>query len=185
MNAHTYVRVAFIEWQTLQQGVQPPIGLKLTYPVVNLANSASLSRILFSNDPILNYQTTRVVLSSYMGPSSDRASVCHRTSQDSHLYIVALSPAGTDRTASAACSTIRSCRQRCCPIPCCGNSRRPPFSWEMLIRCSTTRFTFSIDCNRLECGVHSRSSAACRMATSTCRRSSIARVQRSSTTHAT
>lgn len=48
------------------QTVLPPIGLLLHYPATILSFRGSLSRLIFSNDPILNYQTMEVVLNCYL-----------------------------------------------------------------------------------------------------------------------
>ena len=53
--------------KAIQEEVLPPVGLLLHYPAVNLTRSGSLSRLIFSHDPILNYQTMNCVLSCYLG----------------------------------------------------------------------------------------------------------------------
>jgi hypothetical protein len=53
--------------RAIQENIPLPIGIMLHYPAVNLTNSGSLSRMIFSNDPILNYDTMMVVLGCYLG----------------------------------------------------------------------------------------------------------------------
>lgn len=60
--------------KAIQEGVPPPVGLLLHYPAVNLTRSGSLSRLIFSHDPILNYQTMNCVLSCYLGECEKDAS---------------------------------------------------------------------------------------------------------------
>merc|ERR1712137_446706 len=55
--------------KALQENIPPPVGLLLHYPAVNLTNSCSISRLIFSHDPILNFETMQCVLSCYLGES--------------------------------------------------------------------------------------------------------------------
>ncbi len=52
--------------QTIEESLPIPLALLLSYPVAILSESISLSRSIFSNDPVLNYQSTKIVLSSYL-----------------------------------------------------------------------------------------------------------------------
>ena len=62
--------------RAIQEHVRLPVGLLLHYPAVSLAENGSLSRLIFSNDPILNYETMKVVLDCYLGSASNQSSVC-------------------------------------------------------------------------------------------------------------
>ena len=59
--------------RAIEENLRPPIGLLLHYPAVNLSEEGSLSRLIFSNDPILNYQTMNVVLKCYLGEQKENA----------------------------------------------------------------------------------------------------------------
>ena len=59
--------------KALQEGILPPVGLLLHYPAVNLTDSASLSRMIFCHDPILNLETMRCVLECYLGEKANHA----------------------------------------------------------------------------------------------------------------
>jgi len=54
-----------------EESVEPPIGLLLHYPVAHLSLSASMSRLLYENDPVLNYQSMSLVASSYLGTNDE------------------------------------------------------------------------------------------------------------------
>lgn len=57
----------------IREGLPRPIGLLLSYPVVLVDTLGSISRLIFSQDPILNYQSLQIVLKSYLGARSDLA----------------------------------------------------------------------------------------------------------------
>mmetsp|Transcript_78954 Transcript_78954/g.118693 ORF Transcript_78954/g.118693 Transcript_78954/m.118693 type:complete len:828 (+) Transcript_78954:898-3381(+) len=59
--------------KALEAGISIPVGLLLHYPAGILSESGSLSRMIFSNDPILNYQTMKVVLNCYLGDRQSEA----------------------------------------------------------------------------------------------------------------
>ena len=66
-----------IALRAIEENIRLPIGLLLHYPAVNLTEDGSLSRLIFSNDPILNYQTMRVVLDCYLGNCLNAANSNH------------------------------------------------------------------------------------------------------------
>lgn len=51
--------------------VKRPIGLLLHYPVAFLSMTATISRILFENDPVLNFQAMSQVARSYLGAGAE------------------------------------------------------------------------------------------------------------------
>ena len=59
--------------KAIQDKILPPVGLLLHYPAVNLNNDASLSRMIFSHDPILNLETMQCVLDCYLGKDKDKS----------------------------------------------------------------------------------------------------------------
>lgn len=63
--------------RAIQENITLPIGIMLHYPAVNLTDSGSLSRMIFSNDPILNYDTMIVVLGCYLGKFTRIAAVSY------------------------------------------------------------------------------------------------------------
>jgi hypothetical protein len=59
-----------------------PEGLVLAYPAMVMAPSASFSRLIFSNDPILNYQCMRMVIDCYVGKLEHLAKVRQNMTQN-------------------------------------------------------------------------------------------------------
>mmetsp|Transcript_25604 Transcript_25604/g.32627 ORF Transcript_25604/g.32627 Transcript_25604/m.32627 type:complete len:516 (-) Transcript_25604:64-1611(-) len=59
--------------KAIEEGIRLPVGLLLHYPAGILSASGSLARMIFSNDPILNYQTMKVVLDCYLGETQKEA----------------------------------------------------------------------------------------------------------------
>jgi hypothetical protein len=51
----------------MESKIELPCGLLLLYPVVMVAESVSISRLVCSSDPILNYQTMKLCLTAYLG----------------------------------------------------------------------------------------------------------------------
>lgn len=55
-----------VAMKAIQQRVQVPTGLLLHYPVVNITESVSISRLMFANDPVLTSHTLKVCLDAYL-----------------------------------------------------------------------------------------------------------------------
>lgn len=54
--------------RALREKLPPPAGLLLIYPALFLGEVASLSRLLFINDPILTFTTCNMCNNAYLPP---------------------------------------------------------------------------------------------------------------------
>eukprot|EP01102_Stenamoeba_stenopodia_P010434 TRINITY_DN3144_c0_g1_i1.p1 TRINITY_DN3144_c0_g1~~TRINITY_DN3144_c0_g1_i1.p1 ORF type:complete len:867 (+),score=204.33 TRINITY_DN3144_c0_g1_i1:174-2774(+) len=52
--------------KAIEDKITLPTGCLLHYPVVNVSESVSVSRLMFANDPVLSCQTLKVCLDSYL-----------------------------------------------------------------------------------------------------------------------
>ena len=76
--------------RALREKIPPPTGLLLIYPALFLGEVASLSRLLFINDPILTYATCNLCNNSYLPPELRPAAYVCSLCRHSSRLIVAL-----------------------------------------------------------------------------------------------